>query len=69
MGFIEWIKARGACFLLVLTFLQLVFFLGYSALYSYVYEKYNDGAKIDRTELYQWISILILVSGMFYFLW
>ena len=34
-----------------------------------MFEKYDKEDELTRTELYQWISILILVIGMFYFLW
>ena len=47
----------------------MVFFIGYSALYTVVFKNYNTDDTLTRTELYQWISILILVTGMFYFLW
>ena len=52
MGFVNWIRARGACFLLDLTLLQVVFFIGYSVLYTFVFKKYHKDDTITRTELY-----------------
>ena len=55
--------------LISLTALQVVFFIGYSILYTVVYTDWNPDASVTRVELYQWISILILTGGMVYFLW
>ena len=44
-------------------------FIGYSIMYTIVYQDYNPGTKLTRVELYQWISLLILALGMVYFLW
>ena len=43
--------------------------LGYSTLYTVVFLDWNPDAQITRVELYQWISVAILVLGMAYFLW
>ncbi len=59
----------GACILVTLTALQVVFFIGYSTLYTVVFLDWNPDAQITRVELYQWISVAILVLGMTYFLW
>lgn len=69
VDFKEWIESYGACLLVVLTIVQFLFFVGYSAFYTVIYIDYNPDTTITRTELYQWISMLILTIGMFYFLW
>ena len=38
-------------------------------MYTLVYKDWNPDKTLTRTELYQWISILIMVSGMIYHLW
>jgi len=53
----------------MLTVLQVLCFIGYSIMYTIVYQDYNPGTKLTRVELYQWISLLILALGMVYFLW
>ena len=65
----SFIQAWGACILVALTVLQVVIFVGYSALYTFTFLDWNPDASITRVELYQWISVGILVIGMTYFLW
>ena len=67
--FKEWLQFNGACILIILTVLQVLCFIGYSILYTIVYEDYHSDTKLTRVELYQWISLLILALGMVYFLW
>ena len=67
--FFDWLRRWGAIMLISLTALQVVFFIGYSILYTVVYTDWNPDASVTRVELYQWISILILTGGMVYFLW
>lgn len=67
--FFDWLKRWGAVMLIFLTILQVLFFVGYSILYTVVYTDWNPDASVTRVELYQWISILILTVGMAYFLW
>ena len=38
-------------------------------MYTVVYEDWNPNVSVTRTELYQWITLLILTFGMIYFLW
>ena len=54
---------------MLLTILQFGLFVGYSIFYTVVYVDYNPDTKVTRTELYQWITVLILTIGMIYFLW
>lgn len=38
-------------------------------MYTVVYEDWNPDVSVTRTELYQWVTLLILTFGMIYFLW
>ena len=51
-GLVNFIQNWGACILILLTVLQVVFFVGYSALYSVVFLDFNPEAVMTRVELY-----------------
>ena len=38
-------------------------------MYTVIYHDWNPDENISRAEIYQWITIFILVMAMFYFLW
>ena len=50
--FKEWLQFNGACILIILTVLQVLCFIGYSILYTIVYEDYHTDTKLTRVELY-----------------
>lgn len=66
--FVDWLKKWGANILVLLTILQVVFFAGYSTLFTIVFKDWNPDATLSHSEIYEWITIFILTVGMVYFL-
>jgi heme/copper-type cytochrome/quinol oxidase subunit 3 len=67
------LRKNGATVLVIMTVLQAICFVTYSLFYLSVFKKYNptdftDDKIKNRTILYWWVSIVILLLGMCYFL-